>query len=196
MNKSLSPKLFARWKAHPHRMIGVVLPVVLVVLTVLTGLVVTQIKRNAIDERLAANTRETVQLDNSVQTVLRWCEARTTLEPQRTITVAPGTATTPPAWDKASANWGNATSLDFVGGAAVLPGLSADPSCVIERATCELAPPISPTGQSGASACPGNGDLDARWRKFRITARVVTPAPDMGGSRFMFTQSEIRLFIE
>ena len=41
---------------------GVVLPIVLVILTVLTGLVVTQIRRSTIDERLAANTRETVCL--------------------------------------------------------------------------------------------------------------------------------------
>jgi Tfp pilus assembly protein PilX len=54
-------------------MVGVVLPVVLVVLTVLTGLVVTQIRRAALDERLAGNTRESVQLDSAVQTVLRWC---------------------------------------------------------------------------------------------------------------------------
>ncbi|MBC8087719.1 MAG: hypothetical protein H7Z40_10675, partial [Phycisphaerae bacterium] len=127
MNNPHSYKLFGRRRVLAHRMMGVVLPVVLVVLTVLTGLVVTQIRRNAIDERLAANTRETVQLDSSVQTVLRWCEARITLEPQRTITVAPGTAATAPAWDKASPNWGNATSLDFAGAASILPGLSADP---------------------------------------------------------------------
>lgn len=196
MNKPLSHKLSSRRTASAHRMIGVVLPVVLVVLTVLTGLVVTQVRRNALDERLAANTRETVQLDNSAQTVLRWCEARVTLEPQRTVVVNPGGATNPPAWDRGSANWGNATSLDFAGAAVDLPGLNADPSCVIENATCELSPPISPTGQTGASTCPGNGDLDPRWMKFRITARASTAAPDMGGNRLMFTQSELRLFIE
>ncbi len=196
MNKTPSHKLFGRRRAHPHRMIGVVLPVVLVVLTVLTGLVVTQIRRNAIDERLAANTRETVQLDNAVQTVLRWCEARIVMEPQRTITVTPGTAATPPAWDRLSANWNDASSLDFENADVVLPGLNADPSCVIEDATCELAPPISPTGQTGASTCAGNGDLDPRWRKFRLTARAGTAAPDMGGTRLMFSQSEVRLFIE
>lgn len=181
-----------------HRMMGVVLPVVLVVLTILTGLVVTQIRRTAVDERLAANTRESVQLDSSVQTVLRWCEARITLAPQRTAVVAPGTALTAPAWAKTSANWTTtANNLDFSGGANLLPGLNADPSCVIENATCELSPPISPTGQVGTSACQGNGELDARWRKFRITARVATPAPDMvGATRFTFAQSELRLFIE
>ena len=68
-------------------MIGVVLPVVLVVLTVLTGLVVTQIRRNAVDERLAANTRESIQLDSAVQTILRWCEAAVTVAPQNVRTV-------------------------------------------------------------------------------------------------------------
>ncbi len=134
---------------------GVVLPVVLVVLTVLTGLVVTQIRRNAVDERLAANTRESVQLDSSVQTVLRWCEARVTLAPQPTVTVAPGDrATQPPAWATELQPTGppRPTSLDFSGGANLLPGLNADPSCVIEDATCELAPPISPTGQVSVQA--------------------------------------------
>ena len=198
MNKPIDRTLLSLYRVPAHRMMGVVLPVVLVVLTILTGLVVTQIRRTTIDERLAANTRESVQLDSSVQTVLRWCEARITLAPQNTATVAPGTAATAPAWAKSSANWnpGN-TSLDFQGGAGLLPGMNADPVCVIEDATCELAPPISPTGQTGASACPGNGDLDARWRKFRITARVATPAFDMvGGQRFTFAQSELRLFIE
>ncbi len=181
-------------------MMGVVLPVVLVVLTILTGLVVTQIRRGAVDERLAANTRESVQLDSSVQTVLRWCEARITLAPQTTATVAPGTSATAPAWAKTSANWtttGN--NLDFQLGANVLPGLNANPLCVIENATCELTPPISPTGQVATSnpACIGSGELDPRWRKFRITAQVSTPAPDMtGGNRFTFAQSELRLFIE
>ena len=198
MNKPLNPALLNLRMAPAQRMMGVVLPVVLVVLTVLTGLVVTQIRRGAVDERLAANTRESVQLDSSVQTVLRWCEARITLAPQNTATVTPGTALTAPAWARTSANWTTtANNLDFSGGANLLPGLNADPTCVIENATCELAPPISPTGQIGASACAGNGDLDARWRKFRITARVATPAAAMVGvNRFTFAQSELRLFIE
>jgi len=200
MNKPVNRALLNLHRAPAHRMMGVVLPVVLVVLTILTGLVVTQIRRGAVDERLAANTRESVQLDSSVQTVLRWCEARITLAPQRTATVTPGTAATAPAWARTSANWNpGPTSLDFQGGVGLLPGLSADPVCVIENATCELTPPISPTGQTLQSnaLCPGGGELDPRWRKFRVTARVATPAPDMiGGERFTFAQSELRLFIE
>lgn len=198
MNKPINRALLSLRVARMRRMMGVVLPVVLVVLTVLTGLVVTQIRRGAVDERLAANTRESVQLDSSVQTVLRWCEARITLAPQNTATVPAPTTPVYPAWGPLSANWTTtANSLDFSGGAGLLPGLNADPACVIENATCELAPPISPTGQITTSVCAGGGDLDPRWRKFRITAMVSTPAPDMtGGNRVTLAQSELRLFIE
>jgi hypothetical protein len=200
MNKPINHALLTLRMAPARRMMGVVLPVVLVVLTVLTGLVVTQIRRAAVDERLAANTRESVQLDSSVQTVLRWCEARITLAPQTTAQVMAPTTPVYPAWGAASANWTiTANALDFVGGATWLPGLNQDPSCVIENATCELAPPISLTGQvlQSNANCPGGGELDPRWRKFRITARVRTAAPDMtGGNRFTFAQSELRLFIE
>jgi Tfp pilus assembly protein PilX len=170
-------------------MIGVVLPVVLIVLTVLTGLVVTQVRRSAIDERLAANATETVLLDSAAQTVLRWCEARIVTQPFATALADPST-TTPP-W-RVAANWTNTTkSLDFT--TAGLPGITGAPACVIEEATCELTPPISPTGQT-ATGCNG---IDPRWRKYRITARVAVPALDMmGGNRFMFAQSELRIFTD
>jgi hypothetical protein len=173
-------------------MMGVVLPIVLVVLTVLTGLVVTQVRRSALDERLAANTRETVQLDSAAQSVLRWCEARMTLRPFETVTVAPSSALTAPAWRQAN-NWLDANSLNFTGITSELLGVNVnDASCVIEDATCELTPPISDTGQR----LTGCGGIDPRWRKFRITARVSTPAADLGGNRFMFAQSELRLFTD
>jgi Tfp pilus assembly protein PilX len=174
-------------------MMGVVLPIVLIVLTVLTGLVVTQVQRSALEERMAGNARETIQLDSAVQTVLRWCEARMTLAPFETVTVAPGTAATAPAW-RQPANWTDANSLNFTGVSAELIGINlADVACVIENATCELAPPISPTGQV-TTGCNG---IDPRWMKFRITASVSTPAADLiGGSRFMLSQSELRLFTD
>lgn len=189
MNKPVSSPLFRRSVGLQRRMIGVVLPVVLVVLTLLTALVVTQVRRSAIDERLAANATETVMLDSAAQTVLRWCEARIVSAPLDTAVVAPGTTT--PAW-RIAANWNTTTnSLDF-SGVTLLPGVNANPSCVIEDATCELSPPISPTGQI-TTGCNG---IDPRWRKFRITARVSVPALDMGGNRFMFAQSELRVFTD
>lgn len=193
MNRTPSPRFPTDRAPRRGRMIGVVLPIVLVILTVLTGLVVTQVRRNALDERMAGNARETVQLDSAVQSVLRWCEARMTLNPFETVTVVPGTAATSPAWRQAN-NWLDANSLDFSGVTDELLGITvANAGCVIEDATCELAPPISPTGQV-TTGCNG---IDPRWRKFRITARVSTPAADMaGGNRFMFAQSELRLFTD
>ena len=173
----------------PRRGSGLVLPVVLVVLTILTGLVITQMKRTATDERLAANVRETVMLDNAVQTTLRWCEWHVIDRPRGTVNVA-GTPATP-AW-RIATNWSDSTSLNFPG-TLLVPGMSGDPTCVIEDATCELQPPISPTGMD-ATGCNG---VDSRWRKFRITARVRVTAPDLtNGVREMMAQSELRLFAD
>jgi type II secretory pathway pseudopilin PulG len=180
-----------------RRITGVVLPIVLVILTVLTGLVVTQIRRSTVDEKLAANSRETVVLDSAVQTALRWCEARIIGAPNDTVTIpvnidAPGV----PPWTPTNAMWTNdALTLNFIG-SNLLPGAPTEPVCIIEDATCELLPPISPTGQNGGG-CNG---IDGRWRKFRITARVDTNAADLVGvlnsRRSMFAQSEIRLYID
>lgn len=173
-----------------QRMMGVVLPVVLVVLTILTGLVVTQVRRSATDERLAANTRESVMMDNAVQTTLRWCEWQVTRAPFNTAKAA-GDGTDP-AW-KIPANWTNPlNSLNFTG-TNLMPGMVSDPACVIEEVTCDLQPPVSPTGSS-TSGCNG---IDSRWMKLRITARVQVNAPDLrGGMREMLTQSELRVYTD
>lgn len=185
----MRPSSGARILHGRQRWSGLVLPVVLVVLTALTGLVIAQMKRTATDERLAANVRETVMLDNAVQTTLRWCEWHVIARPRNTVNVA-GTAASP-AW-RVAANWSDATSLNFPG-AALVPGMSGDPACVIEDATCELQPPISPTGMDTAG-CNG---IDSRWRKVRITARVQVAAPDLrNGVREMMAQSELRLFAD
>jgi Tfp pilus assembly protein PilX len=170
-------------------MMGVVLPVVLVILTVLTALVVMQVRRATVDERLAGYTREAITLDTATQTVLRWCEWRITTAPFETKTVV--TVAGKAAWLDSN-NWKDDESLNFTG--VNLPGVTGSPACVIEDATCELSPPISTDGKKG-SAC--NTGLDDRWRKFRITARVQTLAPDLpGGTRTLFAQSELRLYTD
>ncbi|MBS1135020.1 MAG: hypothetical protein H6R02_2161 [Burkholderiaceae bacterium] len=176
--------------ARPRlRMMGVVLPVVLVILTVLTALVVMQVRRATVDERLAGYTREAIMLDSATQTVLRWCEWRITTAPFNTVTVA--SVAGKAAWLD-SDNWKDTNSLNFTG--VNLPGVTGDPICVIEDATCELAPPISLEGKKG-TLC--NTGIDDRWRKFRITARVQTAAPDLpGGTRTMYAQSELRLLTD
>lgn len=193
MNNPTFSRLFeGRRIGAPRIMRGVVLPIVLVVLTVLTGLVVTQIRRGVIEERMALNNLESVQMDNASQTVLRWCEARLTARPLDTVRVLPNAPTVAPVWDAASAAWGTAGQRLIFNVPGALPGIDGNPACVIEDATCELSPSISETGQNHGG-CRG---IDSRWRKFRITARVTVPAPDLvAGSRQMFSQSELRLWL-
>jgi hypothetical protein len=168
-------------------MIGVVLPVVLVILTVLTGLVVTQVRRGTTDERLAANARESVQLDGAAQTVLRICEESVVRTPFNIVNVV-GNATTP-AWHIAG-NWADASSFN-VTGMTLVPGMSGDPACVIEDATSELQLHFGRRGIGEA----GGVTIDPRWRKYRITARIRIDAPDLpGGVREMMSQSELRLY--
>jgi hypothetical protein len=183
--------IYAHRRPLPRRMIGVVLPVVLVILTVLTGLVVTQVRRGTIDERLAANTRETVMMEDAAQTALRYCEWRVTQRPLNTA-VASGAGGVP-AW-KVAANWAvTANSLDFTG-LNMMPNEAAPPACVIEDATCELQPEPGRAGPVPGAGCNG---IHARWMKFRITSRVLINAPDLpGGQREMFSQSEVRLLID
>lgn len=165
------------------------LPVVLVLMTVLIAVVVAQMKRSGADERIAANARETTALEDAAQTTLRWCEGLVVERPRNIVTAGGTTAT--PAWRVAS-NWGDATSVVFTG-TTLLRGMTADPACVIEDATCDLQPPVSPTGLD-TDGCNG---IDSRWRKFRITARVRIEAPDLpNGQRESLAQSELRLFVQ
>ncbi|MGE0313905.1 MAG: hypothetical protein AB7P21_20030 [Lautropia sp.] len=160
---------------------GLVLPVVLFLLVIVTVVVSTQLKRGLLDERLATSLRSNVVSDSAVQTVLRWCELRLSAAPLETQAIAaPGRATaTMPAWRDGS-NWLPATTFRFTG--VSLPG-AIDHACLIERADGELAASIS---DSGFAADPAD---TARWLKFRITARVQR---DGGG--FEHAQSEMRLY--
>lgn len=186
------PVLRCRRVALPRRSLGVVLPIVLVILTVLTGLVVSQVRRGTIDERLASNARESVMLDDAAQTTLRFCEWQVVRRPLNTAlaTGAAGIA----AWNVA-ANWTtNTTSFDFTG-LNLMPGAGAiDPACVVEDATCELQPEIGRNGMGPGAGCNG---IHHRWRKFRVTSRVRINAPDLpAGWREAMTQSDVRLLID
>ena len=160
---------------------GLVLPMVLFLLVVVTTIVVTQMKRGLLDERLASGLRANAVGDSAVQTVLRWCELRLTAAPLATqAMVAPVRAVgVQPAW-RVSANWAAANTFSFT--AVTLPGVLNN-ACLIERADNELLASISDTGFAADAA-----DL-ARWLKFRVTARVQR---ESGG--FEYAQSELRLY--
>lgn len=162
---------------------GLVLPVVLFLLVVVTIVVSTQLRRALLDERLATTLRSNAVSDSALQTVLRWCELRLSMAPLATQSISAPTraSSSTPAWGVA-ANWVPASTFSFSG--VTLPGVVGN-ACLIERADGELAASISDTG---FAADPADTE---RWLKFRITARVERVA---GG--FEHAQSEMRLYRE
>jgi hypothetical protein len=171
---------------------GVVGAIVRVVRPVLTALVVSQVRRGTIDERLAANTRESVMMDDAAQTALRFCEWRVVSRPRNTA-VATGVGGIA-AWNVPN-NWTITTSnFDFTGINLMGAASAADPACVIEDATCELQGEVGRPGVVPGAGCNG---IHHRWRKFRITSRVRVNAPELpAGWREVMSQSEVRLVIE
>jgi hypothetical protein len=175
----------------PVRQRGYLLPVVLAVLVITTGIVLALMRRAEVDERIAGNSRESITLAAAAQTVLRWCELQVTDAPRDVATV---TAPADGAAFRDAALWSGADALRFTG--AGLDGIVNDgadgPRCLVEDATCELQPAISDSGQA-QDGCNG---IDGRWRKFRLTARVITEQNVAGLRRTQFAQSELRLYID
>ena len=64
------------------RQSGIVLPVVLVVLVVVTTLVLTQVRRGTVDERLAGNWSRSISGETGAESTLRWCEMELQREPR------------------------------------------------------------------------------------------------------------------
>lgn len=173
----MSPRLLSR---SPMRQHGLVMPVVLVLLVVVTMIVVAQLRRGLVDEHFAAALRTQSVSDSAAQTVLRWCELRITRAPEKTVQVGAPVTPAEAAW-KLAGNWDVTRTLRFTG--ITLPGIT-DSACLIERADGELMGSVSDTGM----AADPTGM--ARWLKFRITARVQREA---GG--FDYAQSEFRLYL-
>ncbi len=170
---------------------GYLLPVVLTVLVIATGLIIALLRRTEVDERIAGNTREALSMDVAAQTVLRWCELQVTAAPRR-VPMVNGNANAPAF--RVDANWTGTNSLVFTG--AELAGMVNEgtevPRCIVEDATAELQPPISDSGQTQ----DGPNGIDGRWRKFRLTARVISEQNLTGLRRAQFAQSELRLYID
>ena len=159
---------------------GLVMPVVLILLVIVTMIVVAQLRRGLVDERFASALRTNTVSDSAAQTILRWCELRISQAPETTVQVGAPLPTADAAW-KVDGNWVPARTFRFTG--VTLPGIT-DSACLIERADGELVGSVSDTGM----AADPTGM--ARWLKFRITARVQR---DAGG--FDHAQSELRLYL-
>jgi hypothetical protein len=173
---------------------GVVLPVVLVILVILTALVVTQVRRTTIDQRMAVNAQESVALESAAKAVLGWCEVEIQ-KSNRGVGNTPRSMVAPlpplPAAWLDPANWAASsyTPANDMGPALPLLGRISFAQCLIEEATDELEGNVSNNDDRGT------GGRDCRWRKYRTTAQVRIPAPDLpAGFRAYFVQGEMRLY--
>ena len=186
---------------------GVVLPVVLVILVILTALVVTQVRRTTVDQRMAANAQESVALEAAAKAVLGWCEVELQRGNRRGTELVAGVpvpvplprtmlapASTAPAPWRAAANWVASSYTPAVG---IAMGNVNFAQCLIEDATDELEGGVS-NSSNLAPASP-----DCRFKKYRTTAQVRVPAPDLpanpalgvpAGVRAYFVQGEMRLY--
>lgn len=167
---------------------GIVLPVVLVMLVLMTIVVLFTSRRGTLDERLASNIRAVVSIDTAAQYTLRWCELWLWVsppglapiagmpEPPRTVDSIPGDPD--PKWR--NAKWADeAVSLPK----DAMPGADTA-QCLFEDARNELMMSPYSVGQDGLPI------PDSR-RKFRITAQ--TTSPGAYATAIARTQSEVRM---
>ena len=171
------------------RQSGIVLPVVLVVLVVVTTLVLTQVRRGTVDERLAGNWSRSISGETSAESTLRWCEMELQREPRLwdgVIRAADFTAT--PAWR--TNTWNQAASILTIDANLRPPGSTAA-ACIIEDATEELGCNTTQT----QDAMGGAGCRSPYFRKYRITSQVIFPDATAFGNVTYRSQSEVRLTV-
>lgn len=153
---------------------GIVLPVVLVMLLLMTVTVLFLMRRGTVDELLASNVRQVTTLDTAAQFALRSCErwlwvstpgfAPRPGDPDPPeVVVAPAAASTA-AW-RDNANWTN-RAVSPLPAADLGDGIAAV-NCLIEDASSELE--LITNYTQGTSTSLTN---EPNWRKYRVTAEV------------------------
>lgn len=169
---------------------GVVLPIVLVVMMVVTMLIVTQVRRGTVDERLASNWNRMISQQTAAESLLRYCEARILRSDevrlwQNVVRSESYTDLTGPAWRNVAA--GDVLPL----AANILPMGATGGFCVVENATEELG---GNTFQESTNA-GSDGIRDPYLWKYRFTLVVVFPDASAFGSVTQRTQSEVRFVV-
>lgn len=163
---------------------GIVLPVVLVMLLMMTVTVIFLMRRGTVDERIAFNVRQVTTLDTATQHALRtcerllWCHLNDNPDCDLPRTPAPAAGSTA-AWRVAS-NW-NRVAILGNGATEVASLFGPDVQaarCLIEDATDEMEK-IGDTVDDPMKL--------ADWVKFRITAEVVGTSGTIGRA-----QTEVR----
>jgi hypothetical protein len=168
---------------------GIVLPVVLVVLVVVTTLVLTQVRRGTVDERLAANWSRVISGETAAESTLRWCEMEVRGEPRfydLVVLAADHVAT--PSWR--SNLWNQPDSILTIDANLRPPGATSA-ACIVENATEELGC----NSTQGQDDMGGTGCRSPYFRKYRITAQVIFPDATALGNVVYRSQSEVRLTI-
>lgn len=172
---------------------GVILPIVLVVMMVVTTLVITHVRRGIVDERLAANWSSSITNTTATESVLRMCELRViSVERHAWDTVLPSgqfKVTQTPAWRSSL----TPNQLKTVPPADLPAGATAG-VCIIENATEELAPDTNYGG--GNEQNRGQSGIEPNVRKYRFTAVLTYPDSTAFGGVTYRSQSEVRWMIQ
>lgn len=173
--------------AHGER--GIVLPVVLVMLLLMTVTVLFLMRRGAVDELLASNVRQVTTLDTAAQYALRTCERLLWASPPGIApqggapnpppTVMAPAANTTAAW-RVNANWANS--------ALSLPAADFGPGVVTARCLIEDAGNELEIILDNVRGAANQLQLDGTWRKYRITAEVTG-----NDNTFGRAQAEVRM---
>lgn len=173
---------------------GVVLPIVLVVMMVVTMLVVTQVRRGTVDERLAGNWSRAISGQTAAESLVRYCEAHLFANQ---FAEARGWKNRVPSENYTNLNqsaWSAGIPLtDRITFAAdILPQQGATATCIVEDATSELVGSIF---QQVSGTPGGAGITDPYLWKYRITVLLTLPDATAFGNVVYRAQSEIRFLI-
>jgi Tfp pilus assembly protein PilX len=169
---------------------GVILPIVLVVLMIVTTLVITQVRRGTVDERLAGNWSRLVSGETAAESLLRLCEhVVINVEYKFSDFWLPSTNfVNTPAWRVPLNQLDPAKVKTFTDS---LPQGATAGHCIIENATSELVGVTDQGGDNEQNQQAGSG-RNPYLRKHRFTTVVnFSEGTAFGGVTYM-SQSEVR----
>jgi hypothetical protein len=185
-------KSFAHPTPAPNQR-GVILPIVLVVMMVVTTLVITHVKRGIVDERLASNWSSAIASSTTTESILRMCELQVlALERHGRDNPLPSgqfNLSGIPAWKSNL----QVNQVKTVPPNELPPGVSGA-FCIIENATEELAPDPNFLGNNEQNR--NRSGLEPNLRKYRFTSVLTFPDSTAFGAVNYRSQSEIRWMIQ
>ena len=171
---------------------GVILPIVLVVMMVVTTLVITQVRRATVDERLAGNWSRLVSGETAAESMLRLCE-HVVINVERDRWDGKYQSTdfvNTPAWKTPTAQL-DPTKIKVLTQDILPPGATAG-RCIIENATSELLAIENQGSDYDHSGTAGSGSDNSNLRKYRFTSAITFADATVFGDVTYWSQSEVR----